>query len=190
MNTRDCCFIAVLFLGLLPGCKPDDEQPEDTYVFAEEEDSMYMQVDRSAMPGVTHAVISTSKEAYNTANPAADAAGDFVPEITAAVEAIHMALDDDLTGLMLTPCATDVCVGQAAPFVVPDTLKIDVSAASGFPNGRRLTDPVMDVTLALLLLDLSVAPQSVTSFVGVLNPTANDLGVDTAFPYVPAPHTP
>ena len=39
--------------------------------------------------------------------------------------------------------------------VVPDTLKIDLTAAAGFPNGRKLEDPVIDVTLAVVLLDLT-----------------------------------
>jgi hypothetical protein len=192
MRTDYRPFIAAFAALLLAsGCKPEDEGPEDTYMFAAEDASAYTQIDRSAMPGVTHAVISASKEMYNTADPSVDAAGTFVDEITAAVDGLHAALDDDLIALMLTPCATATCIGQAAPHVVPDTLKIDVAADSGFPNGRRLTDQVMDITLALLLLDLSVAPQSVTTFASLpLNPTQNDLPFDTAFPYVPAPHTP
>ena len=62
-------------------------------------------VDRMGMPAVATAVI-TSKNAYNQANPSDDAAGVFVSEIVANVGAIHAALDDDLTSLGLTPCAT------------------------------------------------------------------------------------
>jgi hypothetical protein len=205
MNTYDFTdirrpFIAVASLLLLlaaPGCKPDDGEEAvdgetgqpDEYMFAEEDASAYTQVDRHAMPAVNSALIM-DKEAYNMAGPAADAASEFVPQITASLDAIHMALDDDLTSLMLTPCATADCVMQAAPFVVPDTLKVDVSMASGFPNGRRLTDPVMDITLALILLDLSVPGQTVTSLVGVLNPTENDKDFGAAFPYVAEPHVP
>lgn len=190
--------VAALLLLAVPGCKPDDGeeaadgetgQPGDEYVFAEDDASAYTQVDRHAMPAVNAALIM-DKEAYNFGDPAADAASEFVPEITASLDAIHMALDDDLTGLMLTPCATSTCVMQAAPFVVPDTLKVDVGMASGFPNGRRLDDPVMDITLALILLDLSVPGQTVTSLVGVLNPTTNDKDFGAAFPYVAEPHAP
>jgi hypothetical protein len=137
-------------------------------------------VDRMGMPAIATAVIS-SKDAYNAADPTDDANGDFVPEIVASVTAIHAALDDDLAGAGLTPCVVGDCVAQAAPFVVPDVIRIDPSQASGFPNGRRLTDPVIDVTLALVLLDLSVHP--VTALVG-LNPTQNDHPFMGAFPYV------
>ena len=141
-------------------------------------------VDRMGMPAVATAVI-TSKNAYNQANPTDDAAGQFVSEITANVGALHAALDDDLTGLGLTPCATGDCVNQAAPFVVPDVIRVDPAQAPGFPNGRRLTDPVIDITLALLFLDLDV--HSVTTLIGV-NPTAGDLPFSNSFPYLASPH--
>jgi hypothetical protein len=197
MNTYNCIeirrsFVAAFALLLLaaPGCKPEEEElPVDEYVFAEDDASAYTQVDRHAMPAVNAALIM-DKEAYNAGDPTLDAASEYVPEITASLDAIHMALDDDLTALGLVPCATAACVMQAAPFVVPDTLKVDVTMASGFPNGRRLTDPVMDVTLALILLDLNIEGQTVTSLVGVLNPTENDLPFGTTFPYVAEPHSP
>jgi hypothetical protein len=184
-------FIAALTLLLLaaPGCKPEEEDPIDEYVFAEQDASAYTQIDRHGMPAVNAALIM-DKEAYNVGNPGLDAASEYVDEITASLDAIHMALDDDLAMLGLIPCATMGCVVQAAPLVVPDMLRVDVTMASGFPNGRRLTDPVMDVTLALILLDLSAANQTVTSLVGALNPTENDLPFATAFPYVPEPHAP
>jgi hypothetical protein len=143
-----------------------------------------VQVDRMGMPAINTAVI-TSKDAYNQASPADDAAGTFVDEIIANVDALHQALDDDLTALALTPCATGDCVGQAAPLVVPDVIRFDPTATSGFPNGRRLDDPVIDVTLAVVLLDLGVHP--VTALVGV-NPTANDRPFRPDFPYLARKH--
>src|SRR5262249_54870410 len=138
-----------------------------------------------AMPAVNVALI-TDKDAYNQSGPDNSA---FVDDMTAAVTGIHMALDDDLMGAGLVPCAVDVCMGQAAPLVVPDTLKIDTTMAAGFPNGRLLTDPVMDVTLAVLLLDLSMGGQTAGTLAGVpINPTANDVAFETAFPYVAAKH--
>jgi len=146
------------------------------------------------MPGVSTALIA-SKNAYNDDNPAGDVSGTYVSEIIATLNFLHGALDGQLNGLLLTPCsmagATPECVAQAAPLVLPDTLKIDPTAGAGFPNGRRLSDPVMDITLAVILLDLSVPGQSATALVGV-NPIANDLGVEgaflTSFPYLHAPH--
>lgn len=197
MNTHDYtefrrpfAALAALLLLAAPGCKPEDGDPVvDEYVFAEDDASAYTRVDRHAMPALNVALIM-DKEGYNAADPAQDAASEFVPELTAAIDGIHMALDDDIAGAMLTPCATMTCVMQAAPYVVPDTLKLNVSMPAGFPNGRLLTDPVMDITLALILLDLSVEGQTAGSLVGVLNPTENDKAFGTSFPYVAEPHSP
>jgi hypothetical protein len=199
MRTSASLLLSCALLLLLPGCPgtgSDDESSTETetggddgYAFADAEPSAYTRVDRHGMPAVNTAVVA-SKQAYNEADPSDDANGDFVAEITASVEALHMALDDDLTGLGLTPCAPDVCVTQAAPLVVPDVLKLDLSTDAGFPNGRRLTDPVIDVTLAVILLDLSIDGQTATSLVGALNPAANDQPFESAFPYLAPAHTP
>jgi hypothetical protein len=160
-------------------------------VFDADPPTAYIRVDRMGMPAVATAVIS-SKDAYNAADPSDDAAGTFVGEIVASVQFLHSALDDDLAALGLTPCGPSAteptigqCIDQAAPFVVPDTLTIDVSGAAGFPNGRALPDPVIDVTLALILLDLSV--HDVALFASLpLNPPANDLTFPPNFPYLAA----
>jgi hypothetical protein len=146
----------------------------------------YVRVDRMGMPAIATAVI-TSKNAYNQADPTDDAQGTFVSEIVANVTGLHTALDDDLTGLGLTPCAAGDCVAQAAPIVVPDVLRIDPAAPAGFPNGRRLTDTVIDITLAVVLLDLGV--HSPTTLIGV-NPTANDRRFNKRFPYLARRHGP
>jgi hypothetical protein len=190
MNIHNCNGIRFAALGALLlvtviGCNPEEPTPEDTFVFSTDEPSAFSQIDRHAMPAINVALI-TDKDAYNMAGPGATA--DFVDDMTASVTAFHAALDDDIIAATLVPCAVDVCMGQAAPLVVPDTIKIDTSMTSGFPNGRRLADPVMDVTLAVLLLDLSMNGQTVTSLVGVLNPAANDVEFGTAFPYVAAKH--
>jgi hypothetical protein len=172
--------------------------PED-FVFRTDAPGDYTRVDRKGMPGVATALIS-SKDAYNAASPAddVDANNPFVAEIITALNGIHMALDDDLAGLTLTPCTvvgdgTGTCVAQGAPLILPDTLKIDTGADARFPNGRRLADPVMDITLAVVLIDLGT--HAVTTFADLpLNPPANDLGVEGAFlssfPYLHPPHTP
>lgn len=168
------------------GCKPEDEEPEDAFVFAEEDASAFSQVDRHGMPAVNVALIA-SKDEYNMVGP--EATGDYVDEMTATVTAFHDALDDDLMMAGLVPCAPDACITQAAPLVVPDTLKIDTSMPAGFPNGRLLTDPVIDITLAVILLDLSMGGQTAATLAGVpINPTANDVAFETAFPYVAPAH--
>lgn len=92
------------------------------------------------------------------------------------------------TSFNVQPCLNQVIPGTTttvASLVVPDTLTIDLSAPSGFPNGRRLTDPVIDVTLAVIFLKLSVHSPATLANVP-LNPAANDVPFRTAFPYLAA----
>ena len=89
----------------------------------------------------------------------------------------------------VVPCLEQVVPGtgkRVVDLVVPDTINVDLSKASGFPNGRRLEDPVIDVTLAIIFLDMSVhAP---TTFVNLpLNPPANDRPFRAEFPYLALP---
>ena len=161
----------------------------DPFVFDETPPENLAQVDRMGMPAVATAVISAGmKDAYNAATPVDDAASKFAPDIIANITGLHAALDDELIGIKLTPCDPGTsCVAQGAPLVLPDTLKIDTAAASGFPNGRRLADPVIDVTLAVIFLDTMVHP--VTFFANLpLNPPANDKEFLPDFPYLATPH--
>ena len=66
-------------------------------------------------------------------------------------------------------------------------LKIDITAGPGFPNGRTLPDPVIDVTLALLLLDVAGGSHTPFDLIGALNPPANDVPFMSLFPWVAAP---
>lgn len=81
------------------------------------------------------------------------------------------------------PGTGGVTVAQA---VVPDTLTLNLAAASGFPNGRRLPDPVIDVTLAVIFLDLTV--HGAGTLAGLpLNPPANDVAFRAGFPFLAQP---
>lgn len=86
-------------------------------------------------------------------------------------------------------CLTQVIPGTGgttvAGAVVPDTLTLNLAAASGFPNGRRLPDPVIDVTLGVLFLDLTRASPATLAGVPV-NPAANDRTFRASFPYLAA----
>jgi hypothetical protein len=152
------------------------------------------------MPAVSTALIPDArKDAYQAATP--DTMG-FAADAVMTLGALHMALRDDLVGAGLTPCSTaefDVtgCVSQqvvaggptTAALVIPDSLKINLAAAAGFPNGRRLPDPVIDVTLAVVLLDMTT--HNPTTLAGLpLNPPMNDVAYLTEFPYLAAPHAP
>ncbi|KIG14911.1 hypothetical protein DB30_06213 [Enhygromyxa salina] len=162
-----------------------DGDPPDPIVYSDAAVEDYTRVDRMGMPAVNTALIM-SKDEYNAANPTDDVALDFGPEVIASLTGLHAALDDDLLGVMLTPCAPNQCLNQASPLVIPDTLKIDLDDDDTFPNGRALTDPVMDVTLGLIMLNLMV--HEVTTLVGVLNPTENDVPFEADFPYLAPPH--
>lgn len=86
----------------------------------------------------------------------------------------------------VTACLNQVIPGTGgatpASLVVPDTVKLNFAAASGFPNGRQLNDPVVDVTLAVLLLDLS--KHSPALLAGLpLNPP-NDNTLVASFPFL------
>lgn len=80
---------------------------------------------------------------------------------------------------------TGVTVAQAA---VPDVLNINPAAAAGFPNGRKPADPVIDVILAVLLLDVNAPGQSPATFAQLpLNPAANDRPFPAGFPFLAPP---
>ncbi len=188
-------------LFVLAACSSDDDDGADTpeaepFAFSTDAIETFTRVDRMGMPAIATALIE-STDAYNMADPVNDSAGDFVPEILGSLTFLHGALDQQLTDLGLTPCTvvgdgTGTCAQFAVPLILPDTLKIDTTTASGFPNGRLLTDPVIDVTLAVALLELTgdEPPQTPGDLVGVLNPAANDLAFGDAFPFVAAPHQP
>jgi hypothetical protein len=170
--------------------EPTTTMGEDPFVFDDTPPEQMVQLDRMGMPAIATAVISADmKDAYNEASPFIDAMDTFVPDIVANVIGLHTALDDDLVGAGLVPCEPNLCAAQAAPLVIPDTLKIDVSQPAGFPNGRRLQDPVVDITLAVVLLDLTVPGQTAASLASLpLNPPENDKPFLTDFPYVAEPH--
>ena len=180
------------------------------FPFRQDAPAAYTRVDRMGMPAVSTALISSDglgdpalgKNAYNDADPVDDATPgqgglpQFAVEIVLNLTGLHGALDDDIIGAGLTPCTMDDddadglpdCVGQAVAaggpsvvsLVIPDHLSLNPGAPSGFPNGRRLQDPVMDVTLAIILLDMTVHGPGILAGLP-LNPTANDLGVEGAF---------
>ena len=187
----------------------DDSAGPGPFVFRDDAPTAFSRVDRAGMPAINTAVIS-SKDDYNAGNPADDMAN-FAGEVIASVDYVHngtgtagefIGLDAALASLSLTPCGasdTDAsvgkCIDQALSVnALPDTLTIDLTADAGFPNGRALADPVIDVTLAVLLLDLEVHP--VTLFIDLngngtpleagdtLNPAANDAAFSTEFPYL------
>jgi hypothetical protein len=86
------------------------------------------------------------------------------------------------------PCFTQILPATGGRTVremlIPDSLKLDLSLPSGFPNGRDLDDAVVDISLAFLFLDLTESGQSLRTFANLpLNPGGNDVPFRTTFPY-------
>jgi hypothetical protein len=79
-------------------------------------------------------------------------------------------------------------LGYPGITTVGDVLRVDLGAASGFPNGRLLTDHVVDITAGLLLCGAS----GIANLMGVTGPQANEVplpkgGATPAFPYLQPP---
>lgn len=96
-----------------------------------------------------------------------------------------------------TPTSFNVqpCLDQAVPgtgytvqgLLIPDTLKLDFTKKSEFPNGRQLLDPVVDIELAALFLKLSINGPGVLAAMP-LDPGGNDvLTRPNTFPYFGLP---
>jgi hypothetical protein len=129
------------------------------------------------------------RDAYNASDPAADAAGTWTDEIVASMTFFHSALDDDMTALNLVPATLEDTLLQAGPVIIPDTIKYDPTRPTAYPNGRRLEDPVVDLTFAAVLLKLG-PDQPLSLFADLpLNPPANDVPFKPEFPFLAAPHT-
>ena len=70
----------------------------------------------------------------------------------------------------------------------PDALRLDLSRPAGFPNGRIPDDPVVDITVAFLFLDLTASGQSVLTFANLpLNPPRSFPAPTKVFPFLANP---
>jgi hypothetical protein len=88
----------------------------------------------------------------------------------------------------VSPCLNQTVVPgrTVANLVVPDMLNLDLTRPAGFPNGRRYLDPVIDVTLAVVFLDLTKHPA--TTFAALpLNPNGIDQPLTSNFPFLAPP---
>lgn len=90
------------------------------------------------------------------------------------------------------PCFTQVIpqlgITVRDLIATPDALRLDLSRASGFPNGRIPDDQVIDITVAMLFLDLTESGQSIRTFANLpLNPPRSFPAPTTTFPFLAAP---
>lgn len=88
----------------------------------------------------------------------------------------------------VTPCLNQVVAQNrtVANLLVPDVLRLDLTQPAGFPNGRQYLDPVVDVTLAVLLLDLRVHSPNILASLP-LNPNGVDQPLPATFPFLAPP---
>jgi hypothetical protein len=125
----------------------------------------YRQVERMGNPAVSTVLIpGPLKDAFNFGLPRNDAR-DFGQVILDSLAAFN------------TPPGN---VAILASVAVPDTLKLDLGAPDGYPNGRLLEDDVIDILLQLILGDPAASD-------GV---DADDKAFLGIFPYLAAPRQP
>ncbi len=121
------------------------------------------QFDRMGRPAINTVLIPTAKKnSFNVSSPANDP-----QNFGADVEATLIALGN-----------SQARAASLTSVLLPDVLTFDTSNASGFLNGRRLFDDVIDAELALLT-DNPAAGDGVG---------ANDVPFGNAFPYLAPPH--
>ncbi len=90
------------------------------------------------------------------------------------------------TSFSVNKCLNQLIAGRKlVDIIVPDQLNIDLTQPAGFPNGRDFDDPVVDLELASLFLDMTVHSPAVLVN-AKLNPFAFDQPLLTTFPYVAA----
>ncbi len=131
---------------------------------------IFRQADRTGVPGVATVLVP----------PALRNAFNFAP-VTGTSDTFNGV---DFTNVLVesltnfgTPAAN---IGVLASVAVPDTLKMDLSQPSGFPNGRQPQDDVIDTLLQLILGDPAATD-------GV---DANDVPFLADFPYLAPPRQP
>jgi hypothetical protein len=169
----------------------------------------YVQVSRLGQPLVNEVVIPVgAKDFFNALEPTGDAAAlDFVldPEVPKLLNAIFQiavppAPRNDLVQVFLTgvPGLNQPAGGTPSemlrlnlaipPSSSPNALGVLAGDLAGFPNGRRLSDDVVDIALramaGVLVEGFNVAPNNALGD-GV---AGNDKPFMATFPYVASPH--
>jgi hypothetical protein len=141
-----------------------------------------VQVDRMAIPAINTALIpSGMKDAFNAGSPATDATM-FRATAQAQIEGLRAAVLSVLGAESGGPLG-DLDAATVAGALIPDIVTIDFASPVAFPNGRRLSDDVIDAALGIVLNRGGSA--------GVADAIpANDKSFSSTFPYLAAPHQP
>ncbi len=93
------------------------------------------------------------------------------------------------------PCFTQKIPGQSGKtatlqdVIIPDTVKLDLTRPTRFPNGRHPSDPVVDILLAIIFLDLNASGQGPNTLASIpLDPPGNDKPFSLNFPFLADPN--
>jgi len=185
------------------------QAPDGTQTF----EGDMVQVSRLGMPLVNEVVVPAGlKDAFNALPPAMDATVDEVvakvndPEVPKLIEKIYdipapKAPRDDIFAIFLTGIK-DLNMPQGevtpaemlrlntsiAPAGSPNRLGVLAKDTQGFPNGRRLTDDVVDIEVQALegAVRTGELVEALAAGDGV---NENDVPFEDSFPYVALPHS-
>ena len=165
----------------------------------------FIQVSRLGMPLVNEVVIPLGqKDKWNGSNPTGDAqflsfvTDPEVPKLLQAVYGIQAPATprNDLVQVFLTGVPglnqpAGVKPGEMirlntdiGPTAAPARLGVLAADLAGFPNGRRLTDDVLDITLQAAVGVLGGVKTSLGDGVD-----RNDVAFRSTFPYIAQPHS-
>ncbi len=172
----------------------------------------FVQVSRLGMPLVNEVVVPAGlKDAFNSLPPEMDATVQAVvdkvndPEVPKLIEAIYKipapaAPRDDIFAIFLTgveglnkppnvtPAEMQRLNTKIPPSGDPNRLGVLAKDTAGFPNGRRLTDDVVDIEIQALegaVRDMKIV-EALAAGDGV---NENDLQFGRTFPYLALPHS-
>jgi hypothetical protein len=160
--------VAALALGaLLAGCAGDDTtgpRRGDTPGRAVVPGVVFTQIERMGRPAIATVFIPTAqKDAFNTAQPVNDPA-EYTDEVV-----------NQLLAFGVDPATAAALAGA----LLPDILTINTGMDSGFLNGRRLQDDVIDAELMLIFGGNTALNSD--------NVDRNDKRFLSRFPYLAAP---
>jgi len=180
----------------------------------------YVQVSRLGMPLVNEVVVPTGlKDAFNALPPEKDrtiapvVARVTNPELPMLIQKIYgipapATPRNDLVAIFLTGLKglnqpTGVTPAEMLrlnttikPSASPNRLGVLAGDNAGFPNGRRLTDDVVDISIQAVEGAVSVDANGAPTGVNIVKPlaagdavNANDVAFGKSFPYVALPHS-
>ncbi len=168
-------------------------------------DGRLVEVGRLGQPLVNEVVVPLgAKDTFNASRPRDDAQfigpvldpelGRLIPQLYPGVEVpsdvpvdgVDLGGREDIATIFLTGIAG---INQPANVVPSEMLRINTSMDSGFPNGRTLTDDVIDIELRALAAASALGPKADTAPNNQLGDgvDANDRPFLDHFPYVGLP---